>query len=265
MGRTARRRRSRSAPARSPSARSRSWPWHPRSCSRRSSGRRSPGTRAVRGHSTVVSAAISSSSGYESTSAISASLGVNTGAAETTPTNGTMRMAETNVCTGSSAPSTSTSSGASPSSSCVSRSAVAERSTSSSCVRPPGNEISPGCRDRCSVRLVSTSRSPSTSGSSTAASRSPSPGIGAGCGSRLPSRRARRRSGTFAAMVEEAAVRAAVDEVDPDEVLRFARRLITTPSENPAGPRTTSPRSPWILEDLDGSPGSSAARRAGRA
>ena len=36
-------------------------------------------------------------------------------------------------------------------------------------------------------------------------------------------------------MVEEAAVRAAVDEVDPDEVLRFARMLITTPSENPGG------------------------------
>ena len=36
-------------------------------------------------------------------------------------------------------------------------------------------------------------------------------------------------------MVEEAAVRAAVDEVDPDEVLRFARTLITTPSENPGG------------------------------
>ena len=36
-------------------------------------------------------------------------------------------------------------------------------------------------------------------------------------------------------MVEEALVRAVVDRVEEDEVLRFARRLIETPSENPGG------------------------------
>lgn len=56
-------------------------------------------------------------------------------------------------------------------------------------------------------------------------------------------------------MVEEAAVRAAVDEVDPDEVLRFARMLITTPSENPGGTEDdVAEVAMGILEDLDGSP-----------
>jgi succinyl-diaminopimelate desuccinylase len=56
-------------------------------------------------------------------------------------------------------------------------------------------------------------------------------------------------------MVEEAAVRAAVDEVDPDEVLRFARTLITTPSENPGGTEDdVAEVAMAILEDLDGSP-----------
>ena len=36
-------------------------------------------------------------------------------------------------------------------------------------------------------------------------------------------------------MVEEAVVSAVVEQVDPGEVLGFARRLITTPSENPGG------------------------------
>jgi succinyl-diaminopimelate desuccinylase len=56
-------------------------------------------------------------------------------------------------------------------------------------------------------------------------------------------------------MVEEAAVRAAVDEVDPDEVLRFARMLITTPSENPGGTEDdVAEVAMGILEDLDGFP-----------
>ena len=56
-------------------------------------------------------------------------------------------------------------------------------------------------------------------------------------------------------MVEEAAVRAAADEVDPDEVLRFARLLITTPSENPGGTEDdVAEVAMAILEDLDGSP-----------
>ena len=56
-------------------------------------------------------------------------------------------------------------------------------------------------------------------------------------------------------MVEEAAVRAAADDVDPDEVLRFARRLITTPSENPGGTEDdVAEVAMAILEDLDGSP-----------
>jgi succinyl-diaminopimelate desuccinylase len=56
-------------------------------------------------------------------------------------------------------------------------------------------------------------------------------------------------------MVEEEAVRAAVDEVDPDEVLRFARMLITTPSENPGGTEDdVAEVAMGILEDLDGSP-----------
>ena len=56
-------------------------------------------------------------------------------------------------------------------------------------------------------------------------------------------------------MVEEGGVRAAVDEVDPDEVLRFARMLITTPSENPGGTEdAVAEVAIGILEDLDGSP-----------
>jgi len=56
-------------------------------------------------------------------------------------------------------------------------------------------------------------------------------------------------------MVEEAAVRAAVDTVDPDEVLRFARMLITTPSENPGGTEDdVAEVAMAILEELDGSP-----------
>jgi succinyl-diaminopimelate desuccinylase len=56
-------------------------------------------------------------------------------------------------------------------------------------------------------------------------------------------------------MVEEAAVRAAADEVDPEEVLRFARMLITTPSENPGGTEDdVAEVAVAILEDLDGSP-----------
>lgn len=56
-------------------------------------------------------------------------------------------------------------------------------------------------------------------------------------------------------MVEEAAVRAVVDEVDPDEVLRFARMLVTTPSENPGGTEDdVAEVAVAILGGLDGSP-----------
>ena len=56
-------------------------------------------------------------------------------------------------------------------------------------------------------------------------------------------------------MVEEAVVSAVVERVDPDEVLRFARRLITTPSENPGGTEdAVAAVALEILEDLGGTP-----------
>jgi succinyl-diaminopimelate desuccinylase len=56
-------------------------------------------------------------------------------------------------------------------------------------------------------------------------------------------------------MVEESLVSAVVERVDPDEVLRFARRLITTPSENPGGTEdAVAAVAVEILEDLGGSP-----------
>ena len=54
-------------------------------------------------------------------------------------------------------------------------------------------------------------------------------------------------------MVEEAVVSAVVERVDPDEVLRFARRLITTPSENPGGTEdAVAAVALEIIEDLGG-------------
>jgi succinyl-diaminopimelate desuccinylase len=56
-------------------------------------------------------------------------------------------------------------------------------------------------------------------------------------------------------MVEEAVVWAVVERVDPDEVLRFARRLITTPSENPGGTEdAVAGVAVEILGDLGGTP-----------
>jgi succinyl-diaminopimelate desuccinylase len=56
-------------------------------------------------------------------------------------------------------------------------------------------------------------------------------------------------------MVEEAVVWAVVERVDPDEVLGFARRLITTPSENPGGTEdAVAAVAVEILEDLGGRP-----------
>jgi succinyl-diaminopimelate desuccinylase len=56
-------------------------------------------------------------------------------------------------------------------------------------------------------------------------------------------------------MVEEAVVWAVVERVDPEEVLRFARRLITTPSENPGGTEdAVAAVAVEILEDLGGRP-----------
>jgi succinyl-diaminopimelate desuccinylase len=55
-------------------------------------------------------------------------------------------------------------------------------------------------------------------------------------------------------MVEEAVARAAL-EVDPDEVLRFARMLVATPSENPGGTEDDVAEVVMgILDDLGGSP-----------
>src|SRR4029453_10065606 len=64
-----------------------------------------------------------------------------------------------------------------------------------------------------------------------------------------------RRSGTFAAMVEEAVVSAVVEQVDPDEVLGFARRLPPTPGETRGGTEdAVAAVAMEILEGLGGSP-----------
>jgi acetylornithine deacetylase/succinyl-diaminopimelate desuccinylase family protein len=56
-------------------------------------------------------------------------------------------------------------------------------------------------------------------------------------------------------MVDEAIVRAVVDGVDEDEVLRFAARLIETPSENPGGSEEeVAEVAVGILEGLGGKP-----------
>jgi succinyl-diaminopimelate desuccinylase len=56
-------------------------------------------------------------------------------------------------------------------------------------------------------------------------------------------------------MVEEAIVRAVVERVDEDEVLRFAERLISTPSENPGGSEEEAAEvAVGILEGLRGRP-----------
>jgi len=56
-------------------------------------------------------------------------------------------------------------------------------------------------------------------------------------------------------MVEEAVVSAVVERVDPDEVVGFARRLVSTPSENPGGTEdAVAEVAVEILEDLGGSP-----------
>ncbi|MGA9159871.1 MAG: M20 family metallopeptidase [Actinomycetota bacterium] len=56
-------------------------------------------------------------------------------------------------------------------------------------------------------------------------------------------------------MVEEALVSAVVEQVDPDEVLRLARRLVTTPSENPGGTEdAVAGVAVGVLEELGGAP-----------
>jgi succinyl-diaminopimelate desuccinylase len=56
-------------------------------------------------------------------------------------------------------------------------------------------------------------------------------------------------------MVEEAVVSAVVAHVDPDEVVGFARRLVSSPSENPGGTEDeVAAVAVEILEDLGGSP-----------
>ena len=94
------------------------------------------------------------------------------------PTNGVTRIAETNVWIGAIAPSTVTVAGSIPISSWVSRNAVARRSTSPGSASPPGNDTSPGCRDKPAARSVNTKTgsSPSITSASTAARRSPGAG-----------------------------------------------------------------------------------------
>ena len=56
-------------------------------------------------------------------------------------------------------------------------------------------------------------------------------------------------------MVEEGLVSAVVEQVDPDEVLRLARRLVATPSENPGGTEdAVAGVAVGILEELGGGP-----------
>jgi succinyl-diaminopimelate desuccinylase len=56
-------------------------------------------------------------------------------------------------------------------------------------------------------------------------------------------------------MVEETGVSAVVANVDPDEVVGFARRLVSTPSENPGGSEdAVAAVAAEILEDLGGTP-----------
>jgi succinyl-diaminopimelate desuccinylase len=56
-------------------------------------------------------------------------------------------------------------------------------------------------------------------------------------------------------MVEETVVSAVVAHVDPDEVVRFAQRLVSTPSENPGGTEdAVAAVAVEILEDLGGTP-----------
>jgi acetylornithine deacetylase/succinyl-diaminopimelate desuccinylase family protein len=56
-------------------------------------------------------------------------------------------------------------------------------------------------------------------------------------------------------MVDEALVRAALDAVDPDEVLAFAQALIRVPSENPGGTEdAVADLACELLEDLGASP-----------
>jgi succinyl-diaminopimelate desuccinylase len=56
-------------------------------------------------------------------------------------------------------------------------------------------------------------------------------------------------------MVDEAVVSAVVAHVDPDEVARFARRLVSTPSENPGGTEDAVAKvAVEILQGLGGSP-----------
>jgi succinyl-diaminopimelate desuccinylase len=56
-------------------------------------------------------------------------------------------------------------------------------------------------------------------------------------------------------MVEEAVVSAVVERVDPEEVVRFARRLVSTPSQNPGDTEeAVAAVAVEILEGLGGSP-----------
>src|SRR5919106_6555985 len=111
-----------------------------------------------------------------------------------------MRYPVTNVPTGGSAPTSSTSEAGSPISSSASRNAVVRRSSSGSSWRPPGNEISPAWRRRSARRSVNTAVSGSPcSGTRTAASLVPGASIAAAssgvrryCLTRLLSRRGAR-------------------------------------------------------------------------
>src|SRR3990170_577137 len=184
---------------------------------------------SARSSSWTVSTSSRRSTGNVRISSISPSLMVNTGGSTSMPTKGTTRMPLTVVWTGGRAPRTSGDAGSRPISSSASRRAVATRSSSAASARPPGNEISPGCRGRASERSVNTSASSgsSTRRASTAASRSPGSGTGAGAGSRAARRRARGSAGYIARpMVDDSAVKAVLDALDPHEGLTYARPLL---------------------------------------
>src|SRR5438128_1349908 len=125
--------------------------------------------------------------GCSSTRSISAAFGRNSGSEASRPTTGTMTVPRTRVWKVPRVPSTSTSPG---------------------CARPPGNEISPACRDRVPVRSVNTMRgSPLvTTGTRTAATRSLGRSGNAPSGSRTLPRRFRISSAEYIATIVAGAV-----------------------------------------------------------
>src|SRR5262245_3134980 len=117
----------------------------------------------------------SSESATSNTRSTSPGAATRWGRAARMPTNGAIRKGPPTLGRWSSSATISTDSGASPTSSCASRSAAAAASTSTAgSILPPGNAISPWWVGRCAGRRVSTMRASSASSNSasnTAASR----------------------------------------------------------------------------------------------